>query len=305
MIRIIQCLLIVVISTTLSAQKSIPLYPEGVPHALKNAPEESHNKNEILWITDIKTPNITVYSPTPKHRNGKAVLIAPGGGYHGLAYDLEGTEIAKWLNSIGVTAFVLKYRMPGNHNGDFKSKIPLSDAIRAIKYIRKNADSLNIDQNKIGVMGFSAGGHLASTLGTHYDMEVFPKDDPYNAISARPDFMILIYPVISMEEAYTHTGSMDALLGKNPNQKLLRMYSSNKQVNNQTPPTFLLHCADDDVVPVANSTMMFESLQEHNIPSELHVFPKGGHGFGLGITHPHLKTWPVLLEGWLNQLEEK
>lgn len=297
--------LLFAISTSLSAQEIIPLYPQGVPHKLSDDVQENHTENDILWITDIKNPSIEVYKPTNKHQNKKAVLICPGGGYHGLAYDLEGTEIAKWFNSIGITAFVLKYRMPTKHTGDFKSKIPLSDAVRAIKYIRKNAERWNIDPHQIGVMGFSAGGHLASTLGTHYDMEVFPQADPYNQISARPDFMILIYPVISMEKAYTHQGSMNSLLGQNPSKQAQDFYSNNKQVDSKTPPTFLLHCADDEVVMVKNSIMMFQALQDHNIASELHVFPKGGHGFGLGITHPHLKVWPSLLQGWLVQLEEK
>lgn len=305
MTRIAVCCLFIAFSARLTAQDIIPLYPEGVPHKLSDVPQETQTENDILWITDIRTPSIEVYSPTNKHQNKKAVIICPGGGYQGLAYDLEGTEIAKWYNSIGITAFVLKYRMPKRHTGDFKSKIPLSDAIRAIKYIRKNADRWNIDPHKIGIMGFSAGGHLASTLGTHYNMEVFPESDPFHQISARPDFMILIYPVISMEDAYTHKGSMHSLLGQDPNEDAQQLYSSNTQVDSNTPATFLVHCADDDVVKVDNSIMMFQALQRHNIASELHVFPKGGHGFGLGITNTHLKIWPSLLEGWLDQLEEK
>ena len=299
------CCLLVILSSKLTAQNTIALYPEGVPHALTDATQETHTENDILWITDISTPSIKVFSPTRKHQSGKAVIICPGGGYHGLAYDLEGTEIAKWYNSIGITAFVLKYRMPEKHTGDFKSKIPLSDAIRAIKYVRKNADRWNIDPHQIGIMGFSAGGHLASTLGTHYDMDVFPESDPYHKVSARPDFMILIYPVISMEDAYTHKGSMHSLLGQKPSKENQRLYSNNLQVDNKTPATFLVHCADDDVVIVDNSILMFQALQKQDIASELHVFPKGGHGFGLAITNPHLKIWPSLLEGWLGQLEDK
>lgn len=293
------------ISVTLTAQNTIPLYPEGVPHAIMDAPQEIHTENDILWITEIRSPSIEVFTPTNKHRSKKAVIICPGGGYHGLAYDLEGTEIAKWYNSIGVTAFVLKYRMPKRHTGDFKNKIPLSDAVRAIKLVRKNADRWNIDPDQIGIMGFSAGGHLASSLGTHYDMDLFPQDDPYHQISARPDFMILIYPVISMEEAYTHKGSMQSLLGEHPSEKTQLLYSSDKQVDPNTPKAFLVHCQDDDVVDVANSIKMFQGLQEHKIPSELHIFPKGGHGFGLGITNQHIDIWPTMLERWLTQLEEK
>src|SRR5690606_38067011 len=165
--RLAFCCLIIFLSTKLSAQNSIPLYPEGVPHSIAEAPQEKHTVNDILWITESRTPSIEVFLPPKKHQNKQAVIICPGCGYHGLAYDLEGIEIAKWYNSIGYTAFVLKYRTPERHTGDFKNKIPLSDAVRAMKYIRKNADQWNIDPHNIGVMGFSAGGHLASTLGTH------------------------------------------------------------------------------------------------------------------------------------------
>lgn len=304
-IRLTLCCLYIALSANLSAQNSIPLYPEAVPHALVDAPQEKHTENDILWITEIRTPTIEVYLPPKRHQNKKAVIILPGGGYHGLAYDLEGIEIAKWYNTIGYTAFVLKYRTPERHTGDFKNKIPLSDAVRAIKYIRKNADRWSIDPHNIGIMGFSAGGHLASTLGTHYDMEVFPKSDPYHEVSARPDFMVLIYPVISMEDAYTHKGSKLYLLGEKPSKEAVHLFSNNKQVNSETPPTFLIHCEDDNVVPVANSIMMFQALKENDIDTELHVFPKGGHGFGLGITNSHISIWPTLLERWLHQLDEK
>src|SRR5690606_2066284 len=238
--------------TNVNAQSSIALYTEAVPHALKDAPQEKHTKSDILWVTEVRTPSIEVYLPPKRHQNNKAVLICPGGGYHGLAYDLEGIEIAKWYNSIGYTAFVLKYRSPERHTGDFKNKIPLSDAVRAMKYIRKNADRWNIKPDKIGIMGFSAGGHLASTLGTHYDMDVFPEYDPYNGVSARTDFMVLIYPVISMDDTYTHKGSKLYLLGENPSKETQHLLSNNEQVDSETPPTFLLHCEDDKVVPVAN-----------------------------------------------------
>lgn len=292
------------LSITLNAQHSIPLYPEGVPYGILDAPKEIHTENDILWITEIRSPSLQVFTPPKKHRSKKAVIICPGGGYHGLAYDLEGTEIAKWYNSIGITAFVLKYRMPKRHTGNYKSKIPLSDAARAMKFVRKNADRWNIDPNQIGIMGFSAGGHLASTLGTHYNMDLFTPDDPYEKISARPDFMILIYPVISMEDAYTHKGSMQSLLGEHPSTEAQHLYSSDQQVDPNTPRTFLIHCLDDDVVDVANSIKMFQSLQEHKVPSELHVFPKGGHGFGLAVNNKQLAIWSTLLERWLNQLEE-
>ncbi|MDG3583394.1 alpha/beta hydrolase [Galbibacter pacificus] len=298
--RIITIIVICLTSSFVSAQnKSIPLYQGKIPNSTGAPEEEIRENNNILLISNVQKPALEVFTPPKRNRNGKAVIICPGGGYHYLAYDWEGTEIAKWFNSKGITAFVLKYRLPIAKTVTNKSEVPLSDAIQAIKMVRKNAETWNINPNDIGIMGFSAGGHLASTLGTHYNMDYNIKNDPYKDISARPDFMILIYPVITMEATYTHRGSREALLGKQPTDEIIDLYSNEKQITKNTPPTFLLHCEDDDVVPVENSLLFYKALKENNVPAEMHLYPKGGHGFGLASNNAHLQTWTQRLYEWL------
>ena len=287
---------------TLYSQEIIPLWGEQIPNQKVTQEKETSVERTIVWIENIQKPTLEVYLPSKKIATGKSVVICPGGGYRGLAYDGEGTDIAKWFNSKGIAAFVLKYRVPASKSLIIPHEAPLQDAKRAIRLVRSNAKKWNISENQIGIMGFSAGGHLASTLGTHFDSEdKLPKSEIEN-ISARPDFMILIYPVITME-AFGHEGSRENLLGKKPTEELLRYYSNELHVTDKTPPTFLLHCSDDQTVPVKNSLVFYEALQKEKVEAEMHIFPKGGHGFGLAIGKGHLENWTDNLYQWILSLK--
>jgi acetyl esterase/lipase len=224
-----------------------------------------------------------------------AVVICPGGGYAVLSIDKEGINIAKWFNSIGISAFVLKYRLPSDEIMKDKTVGPLQDAQEAIRTLRRNAKKWNLDESKIGVIGFSAGGHLASTVSTHYLDKVYDSKDE---ISARPDFSMLIYPVITMENGITHNGSKESLLGKTPSEDLIAKYSNEKEVNENTPPTFLVHATDDHSVPVENSINYYLALKKNKVIAEMHLYQNGGHGFGLG-TQGTNTDWPTACESWL------
>jgi acetyl esterase/lipase len=222
-----------------------------------------------------------------------------------LAYDWEGTDIAKWFNSKGITAFVLKYRLPESKSLLVNHKAPLQDAQRAIRLVRHHAEKWNLSKDQIGIMGFSAGGHLASTLGTHYDIDKNVVTDSIDSLSARPDFMILIYPVITMKAPYTHLGSRTSLIGANPKPELINFYSNELHVDKDTPPTFLLHSTDDSAVPVMNSILFYQALEKENIYSELHVYPVGGHGFALAVNQGYLQNWTQLLYDWIQSLNNE
>lgn len=224
-----------------------------------------------------------------------AVIVFPGGGYSHRAYH-EGEPVALWLNSIGISAFVLEYRV-----SPYRYPYPLLDAKRAIRYVRYHAKEWNIDPDRIGVLGFSAGGHLASTVGTHFDLGDANSDDPIERISCRPDAMILCYPVISFGE-FRHDGSMRSLLGDNPSQDMITLLSNETQVTADTPPTFLWHTANDSGVPVENSLLFASALSKNKVPFELHVFPDGRHGLGLAQEHPQVKVWTKLCEKWLKSI---
>jgi acetyl esterase/lipase len=213
-------------------------------------------------------------------------------------------DIAKWLNSKGVAAIVLKYRLPISKNNIVGYKSPLLDVKRAIRTTRYYASDWNIEKNKIGVMGFSAGGHLASTLGTHFDYGKSDALDRIDRISSRPDFMILIYPVISFSKPFMHQGSRNALLGENPDSSLVNFYSNELQVKDDTPPTFIVHANDDKTVPVENSLLFYKALREKMIPVEMHIYPEGGHGFGLALGKGHLESWSDCCVDWLRWLNE-
>lgn len=274
---------IMFVSNLSNAQKEIPLYegqpPGSIPCDIKEHSfiDTSWDKNGILIIEHITTPTITVYLPPKEKRNGTAVLICPGGGYWIVAAGHEGADVAKAFNENGVTAFVLKYRIPNDACMTNKAYMPLMDAQQAINFIRKNATEYGIDVNKVGIMGFSAGGHLAASAGTHFNsvrMEL-------SGENLRPDFMILAYPVISFSDSIGHLGSRDNLLGKNPDTKLVHYFSNEEQVTAKTPPTFLVHASDDDGVKPANSIAFYEALLKNKVPAELHLYEHGGHGFGL------------------------
>jgi acetyl esterase/lipase len=243
-------------------------------------------------------PNLTIYVATGNQKVPTGVLVFPGGGYVHLAVDHEGTQIAAWLNSYGISAFVLRYRLgPKYHH-----PVELEDAQRAIRYVRANAKQYGIDGHRIGVWGFSAGGHLASSVGTHFDNGEASATDVIDQQSSRPDFLILCYPVITFKEPYLHRGSRTALLGDNPDPGLMDLLSNETQVTAQTPPTFLFHTSDDPVVPVQNSIDFYLALRKANVPAELHVFEHGPHGVGLARDKPDLAIWPDLLAKWLKQL---
>lgn len=276
-------------------QSPMPLYPNGVPNAKPTPATYVENTNETAWITKISVPTLTPYWPAKGTANGTAVVVCPGGGYAGLASAHEGVAIAQAFNKIGVTAFVLKYRLPSDSIMTDKSIAPLQDAQRAIQIVRQNAAKWNINPNRIGIIGFSAGGHLASTAGTHFDKPVIDNKDN---ISVRPDFMMLIYPVITFGDK-THAGSRENLIGKNPSQQQIDLYSNEKQVTASTPPTFIVHAEDDDVVPVENALMMYQALLQNKVPAEMHLFPKGGHGFGLNNPKSKAK-WFDWAQGWMD-----
>jgi acetyl esterase/lipase len=284
---------------------TLPLWSGGIPNYKETGEVEIRDSSDIIRISNVQIPNITVYLPAKRYATGQAVVICPGGGYVRLAYDLEGLDIAKWLNSKGVAAIVLKYRLPISKNNIVGYKSPLLDVKRAIRTTRYYASDWNIEKNKIGVMGFSAGGHLASTLGTHFDYGKSDALDRIDRISSRPDFMILIYPVISFSKPFMHQGSRNALLGENPDSSLVNFYSNELQVKDDTPPTFIVHANDDKTVPVENSLLFYKALREKMIPAEMHIYPEGGHGFGLALEKGHLESWSNRCINWLRWLNNK
>jgi acetyl esterase/lipase len=257
------------------------LWPSGAPGA--------------LGVEDADKPALTIYLPPAEKASGAAVVVCPGGGYTHLAMDHEGKQIAEWLNARGIAAFVLRYRLgPSYHH-----PIELGDAQRALRMVRALATEFHVAPDRIGVWGFSAGGHLAATLGTHFDAGDPQAVDPLDRASCRPDFMILAYPVISMSAQYTHGGSRLNLLGDSPDPQLVESLSNEKQVTSHTPPTFLFHTDADPVVPVENSVLFYLALRKAGVPAELHIYERGNHGVGLAQKDPVLSTWPDRLADWL------
>ncbi len=283
---------------TLSAQdRVLVLWPDGAPGAIVNLDYieglASDKPNRILRVSQ---PTLSVYLPAAEKKTGAAVLICPGGGYRRLAVDIEGYEIAGWLNSLGIAGIILKYRLPSDSIMADKTIGPLQDAQEAMRQIRRHAEEWGIRPDKVGVIGFSAGGHLAATLSTRYADPVYRPED---SISARPDFAILVYPVISMDPAITHAGSRKRLLGESPSDSLIRRYSNEQQVTAATPPTFVVHAADDRSVSPENSIRYYRSLLHSGVPAELHIFQSGGHGFGLARNGKRESLWPENCYKWL------
>jgi acetyl esterase/lipase len=258
----------------------IPLWSEGAPGAKGTQPED--------------IPTISVYLPDAEKATGAAIVVCPGGGYGHLA-DHEGHTVALWLNKLGITAAVLKYRLGPR----YQHPMMLQDAQRAIRLLRGQASKFNIDPQRIGIMGFSAGGHLASTAATHFDQGSVGATNPVDKVSSRPDLLILGYPVITMLPPYTHQGSRKNLLGENPAQSLVDSLSNEKQVNSTTPPTFIFHTEDDGAVPIENSLMFAAALRTAKVPYEIHIYQHGRHGVGLAQNEAALKSWPDLLGSWL------
>ncbi|MDC0584555.1 alpha/beta hydrolase [Bacteroidales bacterium] len=292
-----------IITANLLGQVKIPLWPNDIPNYQKSEDKEVVEISGITRIKLVQTPTIEAYIPPKNNQSGHAILICPGGGYGMLAYDWEGTEIAKWCNTRGITAFVLKYRLPGSKSVTVPYETPLIDAQRAMRLIRSRANDWNIDPDKLGVIGFSAGGHLASTLGTHYDYESSFKKDSIDRLSARPNFMVLMYPVVTMKDDYTHKGSKRNLLGNTPNHELEQQFSNELHVNENTPPTFIVHSSNDKAVPVQNSLQFYNALLKHNVYAEMHIFPVGGHGYALALKFDPIKRWPNMMYSWIKSLD--
>lgn len=296
-IIVLTCL--VVFSGNLSGQsKVIDLWNGNVPGSMHNDNFEQTVDSVDNWtkMRFVTNPSLDMYPAPAEKATGTAVIICPGGGYWGIAIAHEGAEVAKWLNSLGVTAFVLKYRLPDSSIMENKSIGPMQDGQQAIRIVRRNAKEWGIDSDKIGIMGFSAGGHLASTLSTHFNEKVYETED---STSARPDFSLLIYPVISMDSTITHWGSRVNLLGGVPSSQQVQRFSNELQVSSQTPPAFLVHSLDDHAVLVQNSIGYALSMQKYHIPCELHIYQSGGHGYGLGRSANTESFWPEACHLWL------
>jgi acetyl esterase/lipase len=283
--------------TVSKAQTTVPLYKE-IPNskpAVDYKEKADTGADGVIRISKVSIPEITIYQPKASMGKNAAVIICPGGGYSILAYNLEGTTVARILNGWGVTAVVLKYRLPSDAIMKDKSIGPLQDAQRALQYLRENSGELNIDPKNIGIMGFSAGGHLASTASTHFDSAVI--SNPKNT-SLRPDFSILVYPVISFSDQLAHSGSRNNLIGKNAAPELINNFSNELQVTEKTPPTFITLAADDKTVNPENSIKYYEALLKNKVPAELHIFQTGGHGFGAKNLLSK-DNWMEILRNWM------
>ncbi|WP_321331366.1 alpha/beta hydrolase [uncultured Bacteroides sp.] len=272
---------LLLMTTSLFAQKPIelPLWPNGAPNSNGQTGEEKDGEDGR--VSNIIVPDITVYRA--EKPNGIAIIMCPGGGYSRLAMNHEGYDMAAWFNTQGITYIVLKYRMPNGHND-----VPLSDAEQAIRLVRQHATEWNIQTDKIGIMGASAGGHLASTLATHYSNK-----------ETRPDFQILLYPVITMDATYTHTGSRENLITKSPAPELVKKYSNELQVTSETPQAFIALSSDDKTVPPENSVNYYLALLKNKVPATLHIYPTGGHGWGFRDNFVYKRQWTEELEKWL------
>lgn len=260
--------------------EEMPLWDNGAPGA--------------LGTDEADRPTLTLYRAA-RSPNGTAVVVAPGGGYGALAMDHEGRQVASYFNAMGVAALVLKYRL----GPKYRHPIPLGDAQRAMRLARSRAADFGIAANRIGMMGFSAGGHLTATAGTHFAAGAADSPDPVERVSSRPDFLILGYPVISFDPAVRHAGSMRNLLGENPDPKLVEDLSNELRVTAETPPTFLFHTNADTGVPAENSVLFYLALRKAKVPAEMHIFETGPHGVGLALGDPALSAWPALLTTWM------
>lgn len=298
------CFFSFLVMNTLRSQEVLPLYKGVIPgNKQVTNKETSAVEGGILRISHISIPTLEIYLPSPEKANGAAMVICPGGGYSINAYGHEGVDVARKLNEAGIAAFVLKYRIPDDAVMENKTIAPLQDAQQAIKLVRDNAGQWKIDPKRVGIMGFSAGGHLASTAGTHYSRAFIENTSNTNL---RPDFMVLVYPVISFSKEIGHAGSRDNLIGSNAPDSLVKLYSNELQVTDQTPPAFLVHAGNDDAVSALNSVRFYEALLQHKVPAEIHIYQEGGHGFGLNNKTTsdkwmdHCVNW-MRSNGWLNK----
>ena len=297
--RILLIVFVFVLSSpSFSQTKVLKVWPDKIPGAIENPSvkeDTTRLDNGQIRISKVVNPTITVFFPPKEKANGAAVVICPGGGYTRLSIDHEGDFIAKWLNEFGITGIVLKYRLPNDLIMSNKNIGPLQDVQEAIRIARRNSKEWNLDPSRIGIIGFSAGGHLASTASTHFNEKVYDND----GTSARPDFAILLYPVITLNKEITHGGSRNNLLGENPDEKLVERFSNDLQVTSDTPPTFIVHSEDDKTVPVQNSISYYSALKKNSVPGELHIYEKGGHGYGLAKNRDTESQWPAACVQWL------
>ncbi len=304
--QITTLLVFLIFPVTIWAQDAIiPLWPKDkIPNRIESDEKEIHTQgDDLLRISKVQEPTIEVYLPAKANANGQAMLIFPGGGYQILAYDWEGTDVAKFLNGKGVAGIVVKYRLPSSKSQKDKHLVPLIDAQRALRMVRSKAVDFNIEPDKIGIMGFSAGGHLASTLGTHFNEKVYEPIDEIDDQSARPDFMALCYAVVSFKQMFAHQGSRKKLSGDDAEPSIIEYFSNEEQVSEDTPPTFLMHAADDPGVPVDNSIAFFKACKEKGVPATMHIYPTGGHGFSLARDNKHLRGWTERMFEWMESLE--
>lgn len=284
--------LLFLLPVTAKAQEVVPIYPGEIPNARANQVEEVYERGMYRGVT---VPTLEVYLPEEGQATGTGVLICPGGGYSVVVYQGEGVSTAKALAANGIAAFVLKYRLPDDATMTDKKTGPLQDVQQAIKVVRENAATWGLNPDRIGIMGFSAGGHLAATAATHYRTSLIGDGAETNL---RPDFQILVYPVISMQDSLTHLDSRNQLLGANPPKDLIDLFSNELQTDENTPPAYLTHAADDALVDVDNSILYFEALRHNKVPVEMHIYPSGGHGFIF-----RQQGWMEPLLAWLKNLK--
>ena len=281
---------------TSKSQTVIKLWPDEIPGKMVSPkPEETFNGRQVRYVSE---PTLTIYLPKKEMNTGVGVIICPGGGYGMEAMEHEGYDFADFLQSQGVAGFVLKYRLPYGH-----SEMPLQDAQQAIRIVRMNAEEWGINLQKIGIAGFSAGGHLASTLSTHFDSGNNDSNSLLARLSCRPDFSVLIYPVITFKEEWGHMGSRENLIGKTNDWKIIQNFCNELQVTNQTPPAFLALADDDATVKPRNSIEYYLALKREGIPAELHIFKEGGHGFGMNKKGKPHDQWPLMLIEWLKAMK--
>ncbi|HLT71295.1 MAG TPA: alpha/beta hydrolase [Cyclobacteriaceae bacterium] len=280
---------------------TVKLWPEGIPGAKKSDTYHEEivmNDRDLPRVSKVTDPELLVYLPPKEKATGAAVVICPGGGYGILAIDHEGYDIAKWLNEMGIAGIILKYRLPSDEIMEDRSVGPLQDAQEAIRTVRRKAAEWSLSPDKIGVMGFSAGGHLAGTASTMYAERVYTSKDN---ISARPDFSLLIYGVLSMQEGITHGGTKKSLLGDKPGKDKTDRFSNELRVDTKTPPAFLVHSLDDDAVPVENSILYYQGLRKAGVTGELHIYESGGHGYGLAPNGATESMWPEACKAWMKK----
>ncbi len=288
-----------VISLNVSAQEIINLYPADIPNSKESSKKEWGGTQSTGMFAGVINPTLEIYLPEEEKSTGAAVVICPGGSYAVIVYQAEGIKTAKEFAKNGVAAFILKYRIPDDSTMVDKKIGPLQDAQQAIKIVRENSSKWGIDKNRIGIMGFSAGGHLASTAATHFNKSVIENN---NNTNLRPDFQILIYPVISMHDKLTHSDSRANLLGKSASKELIEEFSNELQVNENTPPAYITHAGDDITVDVDNSIIYYEKLRSHKVDAELHIYPKGSHGF---VLKQPAEEWMTPIFKWMKNIITK